>query len=167
MREPRRESPRIKIEALCWELVAGQETSGLAVDLSPAGLRIERPYIGGPTRQDVPLEIEVPGIDEVMWARADACFDVVVPHAGPAGGLLGLVRRTGYRIVAAASRDLRLLKELVIETDRANRRDQAERERAGFESGFASGPGPRLTASPALGPVMAPALGIASCYLRG
>jgi hypothetical protein len=135
MRELRRENPRIKIEALCWELVDGQEASGLAVDLSPVGLRIERPYAGGPTRQDVPLQIEVPGIDEVMWARAGACFDVVVPQAGPAGGALGLVRRTGYRIVAAASRDLRLLKELVIETDRVNRRDQAARQLAGLDRG--------------------------------
>jgi hypothetical protein len=121
MREFRREGPRIGVEALCWELVDGRETSGLAVDLSSLGLRLERPYTGGPTRREVPLQIEVPGIDEVMWAKGDACFDVVVPAAGPAGGALGLVRRTGYRLVAAATRDLRRLKELVIETDRANR----------------------------------------------
>ena len=136
MRDVRREGPRIGVEALCWELVDGRETSALAVDLSPTGLRIERPYAGGPTRRAVPLQIELPGIDEVMWASADACFDVLVPGAGPAGGALGLVRRTGYRIVAAASRDLRMLKELVVETDRANRR-------AGAVD-----------------------LGIASCYLR-
>jgi hypothetical protein len=122
MRDIRRESPRIKIEAMCWELAGDRETPGLAVDLSSLGLRIERPYTGGPTRRAVPIELEVPGIDEVMWARADACFDVVVPDAGPAGGALGLVRRTGYRIALAASRDLRLLSEFVVETDRANRR---------------------------------------------
>jgi hypothetical protein len=122
MRELRRESPRIGIEALCWEIVDGHEVSGLAVELSALGLRLERPYTGGPTRREVPLQIEVPGIDEVMWARADACFDQLVPAAGPAGGALGLVRRTGYRIVAAATRDLRMLEELVIETDRVNRR---------------------------------------------
>src|SRR6185295_14149236 len=79
MREFRRESPRIGIEALCWELVAHQEISGMAIDLSPNGLRIERPYTGGPTRREVPLQLEVPGIDEVMWAKADACFDHLVP----------------------------------------------------------------------------------------
>src|SRR6185436_7253280 len=121
MRELRRESPRIKIDALCWEL-ADRETSGLAVDLSSQGVRIERPYTGGPTRRSVPLQLEVPGIDEVMWAQGLACFDMVVPEAGPAGGALGLVRRTGYRIVAAATRDLRRLEELVVETDRASRR---------------------------------------------
>jgi hypothetical protein len=130
MREFRRESPRIGIEALCWELVAHQEISGMAIDLSPNGLRIERPYTGGPTRREVPLQLEVPGIDEVMWAKADACFDHLVPATGPAGGALGLIRRTGYRIVAAASRDLRRLEELVIETDRAHRRELALRREA-------------------------------------
>jgi len=150
MRELRRESPRIGIDAMCWELVNGKEISGIAVDLSPLGLRIERPYTGGPTRHEVPLQIEVPGIDEVMWAKADACFDVLVPHSGPAGGALGLMRRTGYRIVAAATRDLRMLKEYVIETDRAIRRT-VER---------------RLPAPPAPRPPDVD-FGFASCYLRG
>jgi hypothetical protein len=120
MAKPRRESPRIGIEALCWELIDGRETSGLAVNLSSLGLRIERPYLGGPTLREVPLQIEIPGIDEVMWAKGDACFDVLVPRSGAGGGPLGLVRRTGYRLVAAA-RDLRLIKEFVVETDRAER----------------------------------------------
>jgi hypothetical protein len=127
-RDHRRQNPRIRTAALCWELVgdtaaAGGERSGFAVDLSPEGLCLERPYVGGATRRSVPLQLEVPGIDEVMWARADTCFDILVPRPGPAGGSLGLLRRTGYRIVAAATRDLRLLKELVFETDRARRRE--------------------------------------------
>lgn len=123
MHDFRRESPRIDVEALCWEVVDGREASALAVDLSPTGLRIERPYVGGPTRREVPLLLEVPGIDEVMWARADACFDVVVPDK-QRGGALGLLRRTGYRLVLAAQRDLRLLRELVVETHRARRVDE-------------------------------------------
>ena len=97
-------------------MIDGREHSGLALDLSSGGLRIERPYLGGPTRREVQLEIEVPGIDEVMWARGDACFDVLVPTRDPAGGPLGLIRRTGYRIAIAAQRDLRMLKEVVFET---------------------------------------------------
>lgn len=116
----RRESPRIGIEALCWELVDGVESTSLAIDLSSLGLRIERPYVGGRTPTSVPLQLEIPGIDEVMWAKGDACFDIVRPASGSAGGALGLVRYTGYRLVAAA-RDLRLIKELVFETDRARR----------------------------------------------
>ena len=119
MRAYRREGPRVDVEAMCWELVDGHETSGLALDLSPSGLRIERPYSGGRTRHEVPLQLEVPGIDEVMWARGDACFDVLVPTRSPAGGPLGLIRRTGYRIVLAARRDLKMLEEFVVETYRA------------------------------------------------
>jgi hypothetical protein len=115
----RREGPRIGVEALCWELVDGRETSAIAVDLSAVGLCIERPYLGGQTRREVPLQLEVPGIDEVMWARADACFDVLVPTSSPGrGGPLGLIRRTGYRFAAAATRDLRMLREFVFETYR-------------------------------------------------
>ena len=129
MHELRREGPRIGIQALCWELIAGRERSGLAVDLSPAGVRIERPYTGGPTLREVPLQLEVPDLDEVMWARGEACFDVIVPTSGKAGGALGLVRRTGYRFAGAAARDLRVLKELVYDTHRA--RTHAERVSTG------------------------------------
>ena len=169
-REFRRESPRVRIEALCWELShgsAGDETSGIAVDLSSLGLRLERPYTGGPTRHAVGLQIEVPGIDEVMWARADACFDVVVPRAGAPGGALGLVRRTGYRITAAANRDLRMLKEFVIETDRVSRRQLAAsdvrppRDPVREADRVTHGVGDEARRAP-----RAAELGLASCYLR-
>jgi len=39
-----------------------------------------------------------------------------------------LIRRTGYRIAAAAARDLRMIEEFVVETDRASQRDRASRE---------------------------------------
>lgn len=128
MNELRRVSPRIDVEALCWEVVDGQLATGLAVDLSSMGLRVERPFLGGPTRREVQLEIEVPGIDELMWAKGDACFDVLVASATAAGGPLGLIRRTGYRLVLAARRDLRLLEEYVFETDRVRRLEDAEIE---------------------------------------
>jgi hypothetical protein len=108
---------------MCWEIIGGREATALAVDLSSAGLCIERPYVGGRSLREVPLQLEVPGIDEVMWARGDRCFDQVVQCAGPGGGALGLVRRTGYRIAAAARRDLRNLEEFVVETFRARYRD--------------------------------------------
>jgi hypothetical protein len=128
MNHLRRESPRIDVETLCWEVVNGQvgQDSGLAVDLSSMGLRIERPYIGGPTRREVQLEIEVPGIDEIMWAKGDVCSDVLVPTRTSAGGPMGLIRRTGYRLITAATRDLKMLKEYVWETDRARRREAIE-----------------------------------------
>jgi hypothetical protein len=116
----RRVSPRIDVEALCWETIGNRETSALLVDVSTQGARVERPYIGGRIEYDVPLQIEVPGIDEVMWARGEVVFDKLVPankHAGP----FGLIRRTGYRIAIAAARDLRLLRDYVYDTYAARR----------------------------------------------
>lgn len=134
----RRESPRIDVEALCWELVDGKETSGLAVDLSSMGLRIERPYLGGPTRKEMQLEIEVPGIDEIMWAKAEASSDVLIPTEGPAGGPMGLVRRTGYRLIVAAQRDLRMIREYVFETDKLRRlvEDMFDKSELDLELGY-------------------------------
>ena len=111
MMDPRRASPRIDVEALCWELIGDREISSLIVDLSTDGARLERPYVGGRIEREVPLQIEVPGIDEVMWAKADVVFDQLVPapHAGP----FKLLRRTGYRIALAAARDLRLVRDYV------------------------------------------------------
>jgi hypothetical protein len=112
MRDVRRISPRIDTDALCWELVDGREVSGLAVDLGVLGLCVERPYIGGRTPSEVPLQLELPGTDEVMWATAHPRFDMVIARGRQ------LIRRTGYRIALAARRDLRTLHELVIETAR-------------------------------------------------
>ena len=105
--------PRLEVEAMCWELIDGREAGGLAVDVSPIGVRIERPYIGGRTMYSVPLQLEVPEIDEVIWAKGEPMFDHVVQVGAK------LMRRTGYRLVAAAQRDLRMLRELVFDNYRA------------------------------------------------
>jgi hypothetical protein len=123
MRDLRRVSPRIDVEALCWEVVGDRETSALLVDVSTQGARVERPYVGGRIEYEVPLQLEVPGIDEVMWARGDVVFDKLVPsrtHGGP----FGLIRRTGYRIAVAAARDLRLLRDYVYEMHQRRRAEQ-------------------------------------------
>ncbi|NVB82176.1 MAG: PilZ domain-containing protein [Kofleriaceae bacterium] len=117
MRDLRRVSPRIDVEALCWEVVGERESSALIVDLSSEGARVERPYVGGRIETEVPLQLELPGIDEVMWARGDVVFDRLVP-AKTNGGPFGLIRRTGYRIAIAAARDLRLLRDYVYEMHR-------------------------------------------------
>jgi hypothetical protein len=117
MQDFRRTMPRVAIEAMCWETIGHREVESLIVDLSAMGARLERPYVGGRTCHAVPLQIEVPGIDEVMWARGEVCFDQIVPCA--TAGPLNLLRRTGYRLAVAAARDRRLLEEFVVETHRA------------------------------------------------
>ena len=113
MQDIRRAGPRIDVEALCWEIVDDREVSSLIVDLSSSGARLERPYVGGRLAREVPLQLELPDIDEVLWARGDVVFDQLVERKGPTGGPLGLLRRTGYRIAVAAARDLRLLRDYV------------------------------------------------------
>ena len=51
---------------------------------------------------------------------------VLVPRVTATGGPLGLIRRTGYRLVRAATRDLRRLEEYVVETCRVRRREADE-----------------------------------------
>lgn len=136
--EYRRSSPRIGIEALCWEVIGERELSSLVVDLSTEGARLERPFLparddsgpielgpAGPSRyiappprttrleRVVPLQLEVPGLDEVMWARGDVVFDELVPVRSN-GGPFGLLRRTGFHL-ALAGRDTRLLRDYVYE----------------------------------------------------
>lgn len=117
--DARRIDPRVDVETFCSELLPREERPALVVDLSPVGARIERPYVGGPTPREIDLELEVPEVDEVIWARAEVCFDVVrQAPAGVHGGPFGLLRTTGLRLVRAASRDLRLLRDCVFELRR-------------------------------------------------
>src|SRR5688572_19911582 len=103
--DPRRSSPRIGIEARCWEVVGDHEASSLVVDLSSRGVRLERPFLPvtwqdspmielgsagnndrpPPMERVVALQLEVPEIDEVMWARGDVVFDELVPSSTKGG----------------------------------------------------------------------------------
>jgi hypothetical protein len=131
MQDVRRASPRIDVQAMCWEIVANREASAMVVDLSTTGARLERPFLGGRIDREVPLQIEVPGIDEVMWARGDLVFDSLSPGPGP----FGLIRRTGFRIAIAAQRDLRMLRDYIHEVNRA--KEQVE-QLVSHELAFAS-----------------------------
>jgi len=108
----RRRAPRVDVEAYCSELIDDAERPALVVDFAPFGLRIQRPYVSGRLPREISLELEVPEIDEVIWARAAVVFDQLRPAPrGTQGGPLGFLRTTGLRIVAAAARDLRLLRD--------------------------------------------------------
>jgi hypothetical protein len=109
---PRRLVPRIGVETLCTEIADGVERPGFVVDLSERGVRLERPYTGGRTPKVMQLELELPGIDAILWARGEACFDRVRSVRGT------LMRTTGIRIAAAAAHDLKLLRDFVVETRR-------------------------------------------------
>lgn len=109
----RRRAPRVALHTLCSEIADGIERPAFVVDLSETGLRIQRPFVGGRTPREVQLEVELPGLDAIVWARGEPCFDWVRQVRGD------LVRTTGIRFAAAAMADLRLIREVVLEARRA------------------------------------------------
>jgi hypothetical protein len=114
-----RAHPRVAIEAFCTALGEAPDTHAIAVDLSPRGLRIQRP-VSGRMPQKVQLELEIPGIDDLLWAVGEVRYDRLESRpTTPTRGLSGVVRSCGIQIVAAASYHRRLLREYVFDTFRA------------------------------------------------
>jgi hypothetical protein len=108
----RRSNLRVPVEALCTELVGGHERPGLLVDLSPRGVRLQRPFAAGVRGQVVQLEFELPEADEIVWAKGEVCFDQLWRVPRP-GSVSAIVRTSGIRLVAAAERHLRMLRDYV------------------------------------------------------
>ncbi len=113
----KRLDPRIPVETLCSELVDDREHYGVLVELSPSGVRLERPISGRRPGRIVQLEFELPDADEIIWAKGEVCFDRY-----RADDAANPVRSTGVRLVAAASRHLRMLRDWVAATVEAQRR---------------------------------------------
>jgi hypothetical protein len=100
--------PRVPVSGLCNALVDEQDQYALLVDVSAHGLRLERPLRGRAEGGLVQLEFELPGVDEILWAKGEIRFDRLRLQ-----GRAQAVRTTGVRIVAAASRHLGLLRDWV------------------------------------------------------
>ncbi len=117
----RRMSPRVPAGAFCSEIVGDRLRHVHVVDVADGGLRIQRP-LGGPRTRQLQLELEIPGVDEILWTTAQICFDEV--WKVPADGFhpSGLLRTSGLRLVSSAARHQRLLREFVVETWREMRR---------------------------------------------
>jgi len=109
----KREFPRIAVASLGAEVDEKHDRLGFVVDLSSDGLRIEHPHVGRRDSQIVQLEFELPGADEVVWASGEVRFDQYRwTTRGP-------VRSTGVRLVNAARKHLRMLRDWVeAEADR-------------------------------------------------
>lgn len=122
MGRPKRLDPRIPVESLCSEVVDDREHFGVLVDLSPQGVRLERPLGGRRDGRIVQLEFELPDADEIIWAKGEVCFDRYRQITGQPTP----VRTTGVRLVAAASRHLRMLRDWVAATVEARRRVEEE-----------------------------------------
>ncbi len=109
----RRKNGRVPLSLMYNELVRDRARLGVIVDASEDGLRVER--VLSSTHNDariVQLEFELPGSGEVIWAKGEICFDSMWR---PPEGSSTLVRASGVRVVAAAQKHLRLLRDFVRE----------------------------------------------------
>ena len=113
--EPRRLVPRVRVDGLCGVVLGTELRPATMCDLSWIGVRLELPFDPSAAVREVQLEIEVPEIDEIMWA----CGHVTFAKLTPMGGLTmaGQPRfwcSAGVRLDAAASRDRRLLRDYTL-----------------------------------------------------
>jgi hypothetical protein len=113
----RRLAPRISVDGLCGVVSHDELRPASLRDLSATGLRLERPFDPRTASPIVQLELELPGLDEVVWARAIVTFAKLTPMPGrTADGQPRFWCRAGLRIADVCSRERRLLRDYVIES---------------------------------------------------
>jgi len=118
--DARRRAPRISLEGFCSVAVDDALHHAHLTSLSTLGLRVEQPSRTATTRRMVQLEIELPGLDDVIWASA-YITDVRIAY-----GRQPWLCRTGLQIASIATRERRLLRDYVVEHMVAR---EAERDR--------------------------------------
>ena len=113
----RRHGPRIAVDTWCGVVTHHDLRHASVLELSETGIRLERIFDPRTAARTVALEIELPGVDEIIWARADVAFARLTPLGGTHhSGQPRLLCRAGLRIADAASRHLRLLRDYVFAT---------------------------------------------------
>ena len=109
--QDRRLGFRIPFETMVTSYVHDRPVRGLASNLSDSGLSLSAiSMLAPPPGLIVGLELEVPGVDESIWAAAQDRYRKDDPLAS------GL----GMRFVAMARSHARLLREFCIEMRRKN-----------------------------------------------
>ncbi len=111
--DARRNAPRISVEGFCG--VASDEHDldhATMSDLSTDGLRLERPFDPAAARSVLQLEIELPGLDEVVWTSAIVVRAYLTPLASR-DGKARFWCRTGLRLGETSRRDRTLLRDYV------------------------------------------------------
>jgi hypothetical protein len=115
--DPRRRAPRICLDGLVGVVSDDALHHAAMSDLSTLGLRVERPFDPRTARPIVQLEIELPGIDEIVWASSAVTHAYLTPMPGRTpDGQPRFWCRAGLRIVDASRRERRLLRDYVVET---------------------------------------------------
>ena len=108
----RRLTPRAPAAAFCTEHSGTRGRPALVVDLSETGLRLQR-SVNDSLLPDglLPLEFEVPGLDEIVWAAGEVCFREISQLKGHDFGPAGFVRTAGLRLVSVTNRHRRMLRD--------------------------------------------------------
>lgn len=113
----RRLAPRVPVDGLCGVVANDNLRHAAMLDLSMTGLRLERPFDPKTASPIVQLEIELPGIDEVVWARAQVTHAYLTPMPGRTDdGQPRFWCRAGLRIEDVCYRERRMLRDYVVET---------------------------------------------------
>jgi c-di-GMP-binding flagellar brake protein YcgR len=107
--QDRRLGFRIPFEAMVTSYVHDRPVRGLATNLSDSGISLSAiSMLAPPPGLVVGVELEVPGLDESVWAAARVCYR---KDDRLASGL-------GMRFVAMASSHARMIREFCIEMRR-------------------------------------------------
>jgi len=119
----RRQAPRIPLDGLCGVVGNDNIQHATVVDLSTSGLRLERMFDARTATPEMHLEIELPGVDEVVWAHGIVTSARLTRRPGHTElGMPNFWFSTGIRIVTMCERETRLLRDYVVEMLVARRR---------------------------------------------
>jgi hypothetical protein len=106
--DDRRDDLRVRMELFLNQYVRDEPYRALAINLSSRGLYLQK--LATPTARhaaSVGLEFELPGTNEVIWARAESRFDAIADD----------FHLTGLRFTAMAQKHERLVRDFVRERD--------------------------------------------------
>jgi hypothetical protein len=104
----RRRTPRVRLEMLFTQYIRDQPFRSLAMNVSESGLSARRLVEPVTHRAEVVgLEFELPGTNEVIWAKAAFQFEQADRD----------FHHAGIRFLAMASRHERLVRDFVREKD--------------------------------------------------
>jgi hypothetical protein len=119
--DARRRAPRISVAGFCGVAVDNDLHHASLTNLSTLGLRVEGPYRPADgAKRVLQLEIELPGLDEVMWASALVMRAVVTPlRTTSPDDKPRFWCRAGLRLGETSRRERRMLQDYVIDGLRA------------------------------------------------
>jgi hypothetical protein len=118
--DARSRAPRISLAAFRGVAVDNVHHHATLTNNSTMGLRVEGPYRPSDgQRRVLQLEIELPGVDEVLWASAIVTRAIVTPLRTPCDEKPRFWCRAGLRLGETSRSERRLLHDYVIESLRA------------------------------------------------